>query len=343
MKENKNLPLVSVFCPTFNHEKVIHECIKNIIEQKVNFSFELIIHDDSSTDKTVEVIKEYKNKYPEVIKLILQKENQYSKGLGLIGEVFYPVAKGKYISFCDGDDYWSDPLKLQKQVDFLDLNPEFIGCCHNTKILRETIKDESIEEVIVNDMQKDIFSINDFTKGEAYFHTSSVMYRNDRNREELLRLLSLYRGDWFVSMAFASFGSIKYLDEVMSVYRIHEKGIWSELTKQGQILKNLEAILKINKAFNYKYEKNLMELFSRIYVESKIDNTIESLSSLFCEFSKDELIKVIFYIEKYVQEKDKSIQEKEQNIKNRESYIQSVQSTKAWKICSLLKKIKGMK
>src|SRR5690606_25359461 len=102
----------------------IRQCLDGIFMQKCNFEYEILIHDDASTDDTQKIIKEYQQKYPEIIKPILQTENQYSKGVrGIMARFNFPRAKGKYIALCEGDDYWTDPLKLQKQIDFLENNP----------------------------------------------------------------------------------------------------------------------------------------------------------------------------------------------------------------------------
>ncbi len=123
--------MVSVFCATYNHEKYIRKCLDGFIMQKTNFKFEVLVHDDASTDKTADIIREYEEKYPDIIKPIYQTENQYSKGVQ-IGVTFqYPRAKGKYIAFCEGDDYWCDENKLQRQFDIMESHPECSICVHN--------------------------------------------------------------------------------------------------------------------------------------------------------------------------------------------------------------------
>ncbi len=118
-------PLVSICCLTYNHEKYIHDAIEGFLMQKANFEFEILIHDDASTDGTTEIIKEYEKKYPGLIKPIYQTENQWSKGIKPFFKDLFPKAKGKYIALCEGDDYWVDPYKLQKQVDFMEANPKY--------------------------------------------------------------------------------------------------------------------------------------------------------------------------------------------------------------------------
>lgn len=123
-----NHPLVSICCATYNQANYIGECLEKIIAQQVNFTFEILIHDDASTDGTTQIIETYATKYPELIFPIYQTENQYQKGNKRITATFnLPRAKGKYIAICEGDDYWTDPFKLQKQVDFLKPIPTIIS------------------------------------------------------------------------------------------------------------------------------------------------------------------------------------------------------------------------
>lgn len=124
MNDN-GLPMVSVCCQSYNQEPYIRQCLEGFIIQKTNFLFEVLIHDDASTDKTADIIREYEAKYPDIIKPIYQIENKYSKGISIFREFQYPKAKGKYIAICEGDDYWIDPLKLQNQVDFLEANSDY--------------------------------------------------------------------------------------------------------------------------------------------------------------------------------------------------------------------------
>ena len=114
-------PLVSIGCITYNHAPYIRQCLEGFLMQKTTFPFEIIINDDCSTDGTTEIVKEYADKYPDLIIPIFHEENQYQKGVrGIYAKFVYPKVRGKYIALCEGDDYWIDPLKLQKQVDFLE-------------------------------------------------------------------------------------------------------------------------------------------------------------------------------------------------------------------------------
>ena len=126
--------LVSVCCMTYNHVSFIRQCLDGFMMQKCSFNFEVLIHDDASTDGTQNIIQEYVTRYPDIIKPIYQKENQYSKGIDPNVKYNFSRAKGKYIAMCEGDDYWTDPYKLQKQVDFLESHPDYVMCSHNVDI-----------------------------------------------------------------------------------------------------------------------------------------------------------------------------------------------------------------
>lgn len=133
------LPLVSISCLSYNHENYIRVAIESFLFQKTTFLVEILIHDDASTDKTVKIVKEYEEKYPKIIKAIYQTENQYQKRDGTIGRLQRERARGKYIAICEGDDYWTDPYKLQKQVDFLEANPGFVITAHEPHIVFEDV------------------------------------------------------------------------------------------------------------------------------------------------------------------------------------------------------------
>jgi len=127
--DSEVIPLVSIDCITYNHKQYIRDAIEGFLMQITNFPVEILIHDDASTDGTAEIIREYEKQYPWLIKPVYQTENQYSKHNGIISKIQYARARGKYLAFCEGDDYWTDPYKLQKQVDFLETHPDY-GLIH---------------------------------------------------------------------------------------------------------------------------------------------------------------------------------------------------------------------
>lgn len=122
-------PLVTIRCLVYNHEPYLRQCLEGFVMQKTNFPFEVVVHDDASTDGSVAIIREYAEKYPSIIKPIYETENQYSKHDGSIRRIMNEHMRGKYVAMCEGDDYWTNPLKLQMQVDFLEKNREYVFCC----------------------------------------------------------------------------------------------------------------------------------------------------------------------------------------------------------------------
>ena len=127
--------IVSIICTAYNHEKYIRDALEGFVMQKTNFRFEAIVHDDASTDGTATIIREYAEKYPDIIKPIYETENQYSKHDGSLQKIMNEACNGKYIAICEGDDYWTDSYKLQKQIDFLESHRDYTMCCSNSEIL----------------------------------------------------------------------------------------------------------------------------------------------------------------------------------------------------------------
>lgn len=143
---NSNIK-VSIFCETYNQEKYIEECLQGIINQCTDFKFEVLIHDDASTDNTPQIIKKYEEQYPHVIKAIYQKENQFSKGISIWQKFQLPRAQGEYIAICEGDDYWIDYYKLQKQINFLEQHPNY-GMVYSRSLVYYQERKEMSNEVI---------------------------------------------------------------------------------------------------------------------------------------------------------------------------------------------------
>ncbi len=218
-------PLVSINCITFNHEKYIAQALEGFLNQKTNFPFEIIIHDDASTDNTVNIIKRYTDKYPELFVTIFQDINQYSQGVKPCFENVMPQCRGKYVAHCEGDDYWTDPYKLQKQIDFLETNPEYVFTFHDSEILdqntgikRLRVGNRKIDEVV--DLESVINQNN--------ISTASIVHRNILQRDTMPDwLFKVSKGDYGLVVLLAEKGIGKFLPGVMSGYRVHDGGVWS--------------------------------------------------------------------------------------------------------------------
>ena len=308
--------MVSVTVGAYQHARYIRECLDGILMQKTDFPYEILIHDDASTDGTDQIIREYELKHPDLIFPTFQTENQFSKGVrGILVTILFPKCRGKYIAICEGDDYWTDPSKLQKQVDFLEAHEHYVGCAHNTRIIYEDgAKDDALT---VTSATKDTYTIDDITKGLIYFHTTSMLYRNIFEGHFPERYLTDYMGDWFLLMAHADVGPIKYIDSVMSVYRIHAHGIWSKLSNIEQIERNLGAIIAFNNVFEYKYEENLLGLFGRAFLNICIDKDYNFYEKTFINRARSDLVKIIFHAYKDILGKDATIRALENDLRSK--------------------------
>lgn len=133
-------PLVAIHNLVYNHEPYLRECFEGFVMQKTNFRFVVISHDDCSTDDSAAIIREYAEKYPDIFRPIYETENQYSKRDGSLTRIMdeaIAATGAKYVAMCEGDDYWTDPLKLQKQVDFMEEHDDYVCCCHRYRIYNE--------------------------------------------------------------------------------------------------------------------------------------------------------------------------------------------------------------
>lgn len=223
-------PVVSVCCTTYNHENYISEAIDGFLIQETNFPFEIIIRDDCSTDKTAMIVRAYTEKYPKIIKPIYETENQYSKGVRPMPVVF-KKAVGKYFALCEGDDYWTDPLKLQKQVDFMEENDECSMCFHNVQIINENklanssfydhleTKEYSVEEVL--------------TKWTV--PTCSTIFRAEISKK--IPLNSNFKvGDNVLFTTCAMYGKLFCINEEMGVYRKSASGTSTSISTKDLII-----------------------------------------------------------------------------------------------------------
>jgi glycosyltransferase involved in cell wall biosynthesis len=248
--------LVSICCITYNHKPFIRDAIEGFLIQKTNFPFEIIIHDDASTDDTAEIVKEYAEKYPNLITLIQQKENQYSKGISPFVFIF-PEVFSKYVALCEGDDYWTDPLKLQKQVDFLEKNKNYSICFHSVKILKNG---ELIDDYITRKVPSET-TIYDLAKGN-YIHTPTCVFRKEWDK-----LPSWFSsspvGDYPLHMINAQDGKIKFLNEPMAIYRIHDSNMWVNQSSEFKNEKYLSVLIAMMGSFEERVNKIIEDSYIR--------------------------------------------------------------------------------
>ena len=219
--------LVSVVCITYNHVHSICDALDGFVRQKTNFPFEILVNDDASTDGTADIVREYESKYPDLFRCVYQTENQWGKK-DVCRDILYPMIKGQYVALCEGDDYWTDPLKLQKQVDFLDAHPECSICFHPVTVKYENkIRPDSIFPAEKMLQGKTILEFDDLLKCN-FIQTNSVMYRWRFYQKPLASIPeNILPGDWFLHLLHAQVGKIGFLPDVMSVYRRNSSGIWT--------------------------------------------------------------------------------------------------------------------
>lgn len=248
--------------------------------QKTTFPFEVLIHDDASTDGTADIIREYEIKYPDIVKPIYQKENQYSKGIAISRTYNYPRAKGKYIALCEGDDYWIDPLKLQKQVDFLEGHSDYSMSFHNAMVHWENGKSPDVPFAKLENRE--------YMGEEIYENwivpTASVVFRRSAlsvNYEKRSKNPAVIFGDIILFLSLAEEGRVYGCKEIMSVYRRHEGGAVFGVNIY-RIVKKIEHDKYIGREFGGKYltiSKKIMASLC-IYTSSLYLKRIQILSAL---------------------------------------------------------------
>lgn len=220
MKNNQQI-LVGIYCITYNHKDYLRQCLDGFVMQQTNFRFVAVVHDDCSTDGTTDILREYAEKYPGIVHPIYEEENQYSKHNGEIGrkmnEAFNQLGV-KYIAMCEGDDYWTDPLKLQKQVDFMESHPECTCHAHNSLTLNTQTREIGLFNKKLLKTQD--YSLETFLTKDWFTPTQSLLYRNSA--------YSIYdnaptfmHGDYYflINVLINPNSYLHYENEIMAVYR----------------------------------------------------------------------------------------------------------------------------
>lgn len=239
-------PLVAIHCIAYNQDKYIRDALEGFVMQKTDFPFVAIVHDDASTDNTANIIREYAEKYPDIIKPIYETENQYSKPGQPLGELMMQAINktgAKYVAYCEGDDYWTDPLKLQKQVNFLESHPDYSMVCCNADNYIQT------EERLIKCqfIKKGSFDTN-YLIIQNNIDTCSTMLRRDLlnsyYKETRLHSSGLSFGDYQLWLYMSLLGKCMYLSDIMCVYRICPSGV-SKMKHDAQRIKWMHSRLKV--------------------------------------------------------------------------------------------------
>jgi glycosyltransferase involved in cell wall biosynthesis len=258
---------VSVVMITYLHEAFIAEAIEGVLMQEVDFSIELIIADDCSPDRTFEIVKNYKGKHPKGDWICYTR---HDKNLGMMPNFIWALkqAKGKYIAMCEGDDYWTDPLKLQKQVDFLESNTEYIMLSHDTIAVNE--KNVRLPEYELHDYHKNDISEEELVLANRYPHTNTVCFRN-LIAEFPYELNKVINGDAFLFSLLGNYGACKWMGNEIgpSAYRVHAGGVWSMKSAQEKEISNFTTYYwlynyykRIDSHYSIKWYMKLIECIS---------------------------------------------------------------------------------
>lgn len=242
-KEYDNRPLVSIKNLVYNHEKYIAQALDGFLMQKTDFPFEVIVHDDASTDNSAQIIREYEKKFPSIIKPIYETENQYSKHDGSLGRIVNSKLSGKYVALCEGDDYWIDENKLQMQVDFLESHPDYMMCFHAAEVLDELqigLKYEVLDK--------------DYNPTELYENwivpTASIVCKKEIISYPIKNPELFWAGDIVLIEKAAHLGKVKGFSSVMSVYRITQNGVtWKKNDVIKKAIKYIKHNLNIKRNF----------------------------------------------------------------------------------------------
>lgn len=265
----ESFPRVSVVMITYNHENFIAEAINGVLIQECDFEVELIIANDCSTDKTHEVILDILQNHPRAHWI---KYTNHTENKGMMPNFIWALqqAKGKYIALCEGDDYWTYPSKLQKQVDFLDTNLDYIVCYHDAISIDEN--GNELSNSLLGEWKKD-YSNLELKKG-AWLPTLTRCFRNEKFNFPK-KLYQVNAGDHFLTSILGLYGKAKYLNFVGATYRIHSNGIWSS---KNNFVANISILNDYFKLCNYwKFEKEIMNFYKqslRKTNEKLIENVI---------------------------------------------------------------------
>lgn len=274
-------PFVAIRCITYNHEKYLREALESFVMQQTDFPYIAIVHEDASTDSTAEILKEYAEKYPDIIFPIYEEENQYSKKNGVIRAIMkeaVEVSGAKYVAFCEGDDYWIDPLKLQRQINYLETHPDYSITFHNARI-----KNESDKKFGYKPLQE-----KEYTSDEVYRQwivpTASIVMKKDALDFTLdSRLMN---GDIWYILSGLDHGKGFALQDYMSVYRVTNNGIQLRRIRELGII-FFEKMIYHNELIKERFSK----------ISNKIWNKKQSFAYLYCAINSTNFKKFKYYYE----------------------------------------------
>lgn len=239
--------MVTIQCLAYNHEPYIRQCLDGFVMQKTDFPFEAIVHDDASTDGTANIIKEYAEKYPDIIKPIFEDENQFSKKKGFVSRIMKDGSRGKYIAICEGDDYWIDPNKLQKQVDYLESHPN-VSYVFTGRYVDEVSKCVRFQHVYKNKIYRTKDILGGFNPG-----LQTVCFK--RQCLDALDKYSGINGDRLYPYYASLLGDIVCINDITAVYRKTGKGVSTRVNENDRFLHASKDLYAFHQAVNYHGKK----------------------------------------------------------------------------------------
>lgn len=343
-------PLLSIICITYNQDKFVGKTLEGFLMQKTNFPIEIIIHDDASTDNTKEILIDFKKKNYEMVSLLLEKENKFSKNNYKFVEQMFRMAKGKYIALCEGDDYWTEANKLQTQVDFLEKHEDYSISFHPVKVIFEDNKNKSY--VFPDPEEQQPYNLKELLKSN-YIQTNSVVYRKQHYTNFNPNTLPI---DYYLHLYHAQFGKIGHINKVMSVYRIHKNGVWYDGYNNPSSFweKNWETnLLFYNKIANMyhnnvEYQNIISESISNVYRKlAEVDKKKKMLNKAIIKYPENAtttinvLLLQLHDCKSLFDRMNIEHQNIIETINKKNDELNSIKSSKFWKLRNLYSKIIG--
>ena len=274
-------PLVAIYCLVYNHEPYLRDCFEGFVMQKTNFRFVAVVHEDVSTDKSAAIIREYADKYPEIFRPIYETENQYSKQDGSLYRIMnaaIDATGAKYIAMCEGDDYWTDPYKLQKQVDWLESHPDYSMCVHAAMW---EIEEEKLPLGYQYEKDCDLSTEEIIENGGLYIAMASTIYRKDSfpvgdKRPSWWKMADV--GDYPLHIYAALIGKVRFMAKPMCVYRFQHPGSWTYNQNKIRDIKHTKCEIAwmelLDKETNYNYSdaiyNHLLNFYYFLYEEREL-------------------------------------------------------------------------
>lgn len=284
---NLERPVVSICCATFNHADYIRATLAGFLSQETSFPFEIIIRDDASSDGTVDILREYQKYYPKIFRVILNTTNRFCLGERPI-HIWPTIARGEYVSLCEGDDFWVEANKLQTQVELLQKYPMAVASVAGTRVCKQ----KNTELDILSETGLGVSGLLDFERlNENYYHTSTYVIRTEVFNAVVKDYFSGHTlfGDAALSSILISMGPFVVYPEIVSVYRVTGTGIWTGLNSEKRLIWECKAAKKLSRMLEGKHARRQLLLvfikqlaLARLYFQQRrVKDVLRQLPGLF--------------------------------------------------------------